>query len=70
MLMMSMPSLFGPVASVLAAVAALVSGLTLARKSHVQPPYDVEQRIADLTMKVRSPWKYRVSRVGRWMDGE
>jgi hypothetical protein len=74
MLMMSLPAVLTPVAAVLAAVTALVTALvaTIARPSRSNLPtyHDPEQAIADLTLKVRRPWQYRVRKVTRWMDGE
>jgi hypothetical protein len=74
MLMMSLPAVLTPVAAVLAAVTALVTALvaTIARPSRSNLPtyHDPEQAIADLTLKVRKPWQYRVRQVERWMSGE
>jgi hypothetical protein len=74
MLMMSLPAVLTPVAAVLAAVTALVTALvaTIARPSRSNLPtyHDPEQAIADLTLKVRKPWVYRATMVGRWFDGE
>ena len=67
--LMALPSVFGPVASVVSAVLALVAGLTFSRQKNVRP-YDVDRELADLTLKVRRPWQYRAMRISRWMDGD
>jgi hypothetical protein len=73
-LMMSLPAVLTPVAAVLAAVTALVTALvaTIARPSRSNLPtyHDPEQAIADLTLKVRRPWVYRMTMADRWMRGE
>jgi hypothetical protein len=72
-LMMSLPAVLTPVAAVLAAVTALVTALaTVGRssRSHLPTYHDPEQAIADLTLKVRRPWVYRMTMADRWMRGE
>jgi hypothetical protein len=50
-----------------AAIAAVVGVVTFRR--HREPrEHDVEREIADLTLKVRSPWQYRLEQVKRWME--
>jgi hypothetical protein len=73
MLMMSLPAVLTPLAAVLAALTALVTALaTVGRSSRSNLPtyHDPEQAIADLTLKVRRPWVYRMTMADRWMRGE
>jgi hypothetical protein len=73
MILMALPAVLTPLAAVLAALTALVTALaTVARpsRSHLPTYHDPEQAIADLTLKVRRPWVYRATMVGRWFDGE
>lgn len=68
MIMIGLPPFLSPLAALLFA---LIGALTMsrARRPNIQP-YDVEDRIADLTLKVRSPWQYKARRLERWMRGE
>jgi hypothetical protein len=70
--MMSLPAVLTPLAAVLAALTALITALTVGRSSRSNLPtyHDPEQAIADLTLKVRRPWVYRATMMGRWFDGE
>lgn len=52
-----------PVGSVLSLLLAVLAFVGFSRPS--QPEPDVEQRIADLTLKVRHPWKARAQSVKR-----
>lgn len=60
MVLMAMPSVFGPIASLLAALVAVVGGLMFTRNNVPHQPYDdTEARIAAFTSKTRRKAKLR-----------
>jgi hypothetical protein len=57
---------FSPIGSLAAFAVVLLASVGFTRRED-RPEPDAEQRIADLTLKVRHPLRYRVQAVSRWM---
>ena len=68
--LISLPAFLTPLASLLMALFGALGVARLRRHQHIARPHDWQREVADITLKVRRPWAYRVQKVTRWMDGE